>query len=162
MSRQYGLTIDGVEKQCVIPYADMFNHQCQPDNINAEWMYNETEDRFVIVASENIEIGKQINISYGEKTNQELFLNYGFVPDENINDVVLLTLKLDRDLPMYSEKYTMLSSDWHAQSFYARANLEDNYVESMIMFARFIVFEEHHGDTDILEKAKEKAESDAE
>ena len=115
MSRQYGLNIDGEEKQCYIPFADLINH-AQEYKVNAEWMYNDGEDGFIVRATDDIKIGEQIHISYGtDKTNQDLFLNYAFVLDENIeNDIVMLALELDREYGHYTEKYEALSQDWHS------------------------------------------------
>ena len=90
-------------------------------------------------------------------------MNYAFLLDENVeNDVVLLSLELDRDSGLYTEKYEMLAKDWHAQSFYARLNLQDHNVESMLKFARFSAFDKEHGDVSVLERAKEEAEQDPE
>jgi hypothetical protein len=115
-------------------------------------MYSEADQGFIVKAAQDIGIGDQIHVNYGEKTNQELFLNYAFLLDENVeNDVVLLSLELDRDSGLYTEKYEMLAQDWHAQSFYARLNLQDHNVESMLKFARFSAFDKEHGDVSVLE-----------
>jgi len=69
----------------------MFNHDSE-DKIQTSWTYDENEGGFIIKATEDIEVGDEICINYGEKTNHDLFLNYGFVMESNEHDVVLFSL----------------------------------------------------------------------
>lgn len=73
-----------------------------------------------------------------------------------------MTLELDRDLDSYTDKYELLSQEWHAQSFYAKTNLQDENINNMLKFARFVAFEKSHGNFSILEEAKNEAEADSE
>ena len=50
----------------------------------------------------------QVLISYGQKSNSELILLYGFVVDRNLFDEVEITVSLDASDPRYDEKVAFL------------------------------------------------------
>ena len=78
----------------LLPYLDMINHSS--DNANAELHLIDPEKDeawFAIRATRPIKKGKEISISYGAsgvETSLGLLMNYGFVPDENKIDTLLL------------------------------------------------------------------------
>jgi len=78
----------------LLPYLDMINHLS--DNANAELHLIDPEKDeawFAIRATRPIKKGKEISISYGAsgvETSSGLLMNYGFVPDENKIDTLLL------------------------------------------------------------------------
>lgn len=78
----------------LLPYLDMINHSS--DNANAELHLIDPEKDdawFSIRAVRPIKKGKEIVISYGAsgvETSVGLLMNYGFVPDENKIDSLLL------------------------------------------------------------------------
>lgn len=69
----------------LVPYIDMANHRsAQP---NAKWTLIDPEKDdawFTLMATRNIQAGKEITMSYGSQVDStvELLLNYGFVPSE--------------------------------------------------------------------------------
>ena len=69
---------------------------------------------------------------------------------------MLFSLKIDRDQPMYSEKYEMLPEHIHGQAFWAKGDLCATYMVNLIGFARFIVFDESH-DPEWDENSKEES-----
>lgn len=59
----------------MIPYADLFNHS---ENSNTTWYYDDNKKVFVVEAIKNIKKNHEIYDTYGDKTNIELILYYGF------------------------------------------------------------------------------------
>lgn len=90
-----GAAISTSEKaiRVLLPYLDMINHS---DNANAELHLIDPEKDdawFAIRATRPIKKGKEITISYGAsgvETSAGILMNYGFVPDENKFDSLLL------------------------------------------------------------------------
>lgn len=72
MSRAYQLSNDNL---VMVPMLDMFNH----DNVETRFGVNAETGEFHIVAQESVENGKEIFVSFGNKTNAELLSTYGFV-----------------------------------------------------------------------------------
>lgn len=78
----------------LLPYLDFINHSS--DNYNAELHLIDPEKDdawFAIRAVRPIKKGKEITISYGAsgvETSVGLLMNYGFVPDQNKFDAMLL------------------------------------------------------------------------
>ena len=64
----------------MIPCADGFNHADQdlPQN-NAYWHYNLGKDMLTITAKSDIKTGEEVFVSYGKRSNPQLFSLYGFV-----------------------------------------------------------------------------------
>jgi len=77
----------------LLPYIDMVNHSSDHDNAELHLIDPELDDAwFAIRAKRNIKAGREILIGYGSGTDStvELLLNYGFVPEENRFDALLL------------------------------------------------------------------------
>ena len=72
MSRAYQL---GNDQLVMVPMLDMFNH----DNVATRFGVNSETGEFHIVAQEPVANGKEIFVSFGNKTNAELLSTYGFV-----------------------------------------------------------------------------------
>ena len=75
-SRIFGITVNGVKTDGVVPYADMLNHK-RPRQTT--WFYSDELEGFVIEACDDIPRGSQVYDSYGRKCNSRFFLNYGFI-----------------------------------------------------------------------------------
>ena len=63
----------------------------------------------VLYADRDYARGDQVLITYGQKSNAELLLLYGFVVDRNLYDEVDLTVGLDPEDPRYDEKVAFLA-----------------------------------------------------
>lgn len=78
----------------LLPYIDMINHSSDKYNAELHLIDPEKDDAwFAIRAVRPIKKGKEITISYGAsgvETSLGLLMNYGFVPDENKIDSLLL------------------------------------------------------------------------
>ena len=79
-SRNFGLELgNDVEMNCLIPFADMFNHG-KPNVTN--WFYDGSMKGFVLQALEDIPLGAEICICYDNEKrlkNDRLFQQYGFI-----------------------------------------------------------------------------------
>ena len=82
-SRNFGIVVDGVRTDALVPLADMLNHQ-RPRQ--TRWLFDSTRRAFRIIALQPIAAGQQIFDSYGKKCNSRFLLNYGFTVDHNSDD----------------------------------------------------------------------------
>jgi histone-lysine N-methyltransferase SETD3 len=79
-SRNFGVSIDGVKTDALVPYADMLNH-LRPRETT--WQYEPERELFTIRAAAPLAMGAQIYDSYGKKCNSRFLLNYGFSVEQN-------------------------------------------------------------------------------
>jgi hypothetical protein len=82
-SRNFGITVDGVRTDALVPYADMLNH-LRPRQ--TRWLYDSARRAFLIVALQPLVAGQQVFDSYGKKCNSRFLLNYGFTVEHNADD----------------------------------------------------------------------------
>ncbi|KAK8925983.1 hypothetical protein KSP39_PZI018652 [Platanthera zijinensis] len=90
-------------KVALVPWADMLNHSSQVETFLD---YDKSSKGIVFTTDRAYQLGEQVFISYGKKSNGELLLSYGFVPKEgtNPNDSVELSFSLKKDDECYNEK----------------------------------------------------------
>jgi len=90
ISRSWTLEANGEKEICLIPLADMFNHQpgTSPGDLNAEGTY------FSFNATKTYAPGEQLFVNYGRKSNYELMFNYGFALENNLDDSLTLHFSL--------------------------------------------------------------------
>lgn len=65
------------EEHHIFPLAINFNHDVS-SCANAKWKWDDQKGAFYIWASRDIEAGEEITITYGPKSNAQLFSTYGF------------------------------------------------------------------------------------
>ncbi|RKH07087.1 SET domain-containing histone-lysine N-methyltransferase [Corallococcus carmarthensis] len=105
ISRTFGLTVEGRLIRCVVPVADMLNHRASPRVV---WGNTEDGD-FLLRAREPVAAGEELHISYGIKPGYRFLLNYGFVPEDNPDDTLVLYLGIPEDVPQAARKRELLS-----------------------------------------------------
>lgn len=89
-SRIFGLKIDGIKTEILVPFADMLNHKLPKQTM---WSFDQEKNCFFIESLEDISPGDEVFDSYGKKCNSRFLLNYGFVLAENLaNEVVQFIL----------------------------------------------------------------------
>ena len=81
-SRVFGYIKNNKEETGLVPYADLFNHS---QKSNTTWYFDDNLDCFILKATSDIKKNSEIYDSYGEKTNDELLLYYGFTIKNNKN-----------------------------------------------------------------------------
>lgn len=81
-------------KACLIPLFDILNHK---SNSPIKWTpAKESENNKVIFKLEKeAKKGEQLFNNYGDKSNCELLLGYGFAEEKNPHDLASITLKID-------------------------------------------------------------------
>ncbi|KAH0944047.1 hypothetical protein HID58_003684, partial [Brassica napus] len=91
----------------LVPWADMLNHNCE---VETYLDYDKSSKGVVFTADRPYQPGEQVFISYGNKSNGELLLSYGFVPREGTNpsDSVELAMSLRKNDTCYKEKLDAL------------------------------------------------------
>lgn len=118
MSRKYKITIEGNTTGSLVPLADMFNHERKAQTF---WYYSDEKGGFVVEAMYEIQKGEEIFVSYGKKPNSLLWLNYGFMIENNFNDVRVL-VELDQEDPLYQFKVNLIDNHRDNQIFDLTAN----------------------------------------
>ncbi|KAK9805479.1 hypothetical protein WJX72_000563 [[Myrmecia] bisecta] len=122
-SRTFGSAAEegGVGVRMLLPLVDMLNHggdetafllqdPSRPAD-NVEWelvspQKSPSEEwEMVVSAKRDIQEGEEVLLSYGERSNDDFFLHYGFVPARNAHDDVILFASLEEAL------------DWHTEVF---------------------------------------------
>ena len=120
----------------LVPYADLLNHS---PYCSAYFFYNEVpfskEREVVLYADRSYAKHDQVLISYGQKSNAELLLLYGFVVDRNLFDEVEVTISLDPTDPRYDEKAAFLQQQGLTPTM-AFPLLIDRYSSELLQCAR--------------------------
>lgn len=124
------------ETLALVPYADLLNHS--PFASSYFFLNNvplSREKEVCLYADRAYARNDQVLISYGQKSNSELLLLYGFVVDRNIFDEVELAVSLEPDDPRYDEKAQFLASQGLKTSM-AFPLLIDRYSSELTQFLR--------------------------
>eukprot|EP01083_Nonionella_stella_P066824 176305_1 len=101
ITRIFGLVIDDVKTDGLVPMADMLNHRRPRET---KWTYSQKKRGFLITALQNIPENSEIFDSYGRKCNSRFFVNYGFSLEFNLDNEALMTFELPRNDPQYAIK----------------------------------------------------------
>lgn len=75
------------------PVVDFLNHK---NDVKVRWSFQNGKECFF--SQESLKSGEELFNNYGDKSNEELLLSYGFVQDNNQYDDARLTLRLDSQL----------------------------------------------------------------
>lgn len=94
LAREGALSTTEKAIRVLLPYLEMINHSSDHANAELHLIDPEKDEAwFAIRATRPIKQGKEITISYGTsgtETSVDLLMNYGFVPEENRIDAMLL------------------------------------------------------------------------
>jgi len=101
ITRIFGLVIDEVKTDGLVPMADMLNHRRPRET---KWTYSQKKRGFLITALQAIGENDEIFDSYGRKCNSRFFVNYGFSLEFNLDNEALMTFELPRNDPQYAIK----------------------------------------------------------
>jgi hypothetical protein len=86
-SRIFSYEKNKKEAMSIVPYADLFNHGLHE---NTYWYFNDEQNQFEMMATEDIPKNTQIYDSYGDKSNLKLLFFYGFTIPNNPFSVVCI------------------------------------------------------------------------
>lgn len=138
MSMLFSRGIDLKKEQtlALVPYADLLNHSPYSTSY---FMENDipfsSEKEVVLYADRNYACNDQVLISYGQKSNAELLLLYGFVIDRNLFDQVELTVSISAEDPRFEEKAEFLRTQG-LQTKVSFPLLIDRYSSELMQFLR--------------------------
>lgn len=79
-SRVFGIVMEHVKTDALVPLADMLNHRLPKQT---SWFYCDRSKGFVVQSLKEISAGSEVFDSYGQKCNSRFLLNYGFVLPNN-------------------------------------------------------------------------------
>jgi histone-lysine N-methyltransferase SETD3 len=139
-SRNFGVEIDGIKTDALVPYADMLNH-LRPRQ--TRWTYDQSQDGFTISSLHELRAGDQVFDSYGKKCNSRFLLNYGFAVDDNrdpdghCHNQVRLYFDLLADDPALSIKQSLLVSEFSGRGIRVSMNYSDTSTREAFSFMRF-------------------------
>jgi len=105
ITRIFGMVIDGIKTDGLVPMADMLNHKRPRET---KWTYNQKKGGFVITALKKIPADMEVFDSYGRKCNSRFFVNYGFSLEKNADNEALLRFTLPPTDPNFSIKARLL------------------------------------------------------
>ena len=137
-SRIFGISINNNKTDVLVPYADLLNHK-RPRQ--TQWYYDDKINSFVIQATEEILIGKEIFDSYGKKTNGRFLLNYGFAVENNDSAEYVLNIIFNDCYPLYDIKKQYLKNEKKIKIFYLNINLYESQIIELLSFLRFCMFD---------------------
>lgn len=132
ISRSFGLTLDGQFVRCLVPLGDMLNHHPSPE---VTWEASEDGSAFVLVALKAVPAGEELHISYGLKPNYRLLLNYGFVPEHNPDDELVLYLGIPEEDPWAAEKRELLALSSPTSRHRFEVPLHYDHASTAMMFS---------------------------
>ncbi|KAA8500067.1 Ribulose-1,5 bisphosphate carboxylase/oxygenase large subunit N-methyltransferase, chloroplastic [Porphyridium purpureum] len=134
----------------LVPYADLMNHSsfcaCFFDCRKGGSMFDRQE--FVVLYSDrDYKQAEQVYVTYGQKSNAELLLLYGFVVERNPFDSVELCVSLSEQDPLYDRKRNTLD-DWGLPTVSRFPLFQDRYPKELIEYLRFCCATEKEMDAD--------------
>ena len=94
----------------MIPYADLLNHSNCP---NTEWYFDDESDCFIVRSTTPILAGEEIFDTYGNKSNDILYMYYGFTISDNKNKISypIIPLLTSNDRVQYLSKLRALQQN---------------------------------------------------
>ncbi len=87
------------ERLAMVPYADLINHSAFSQTFidareSGDWLFKNGEEEVILYADRGYRQMEQIYISYGQKSNAELLLLYGFALERNPYNSVDVTVSI--------------------------------------------------------------------
>lgn len=137
ITRIFGLLIDKVKTDGLVPYADMLNHKRPRET---KWTFDDGRYGFIITTLKTIQRGEQIFDSYGRKCNSRFFVNYGFALDENEDNEAVIRVTLPNTDSHYGMKIRFLGGrERHGRrEFQIPGTYREKKCKDFFSFMRFI------------------------
>jgi len=87
------------ERLAMVPYADLINHSAFSQAFidareSGDWLFKSGEEEIILYADRGYRQMEQVYISYGQKSNAELLLLYGFALERNPYNSVDVTVSI--------------------------------------------------------------------
>lgn len=137
ITRIYGVVIDGIKTQALVPFADMLNHNNNPET---QWFFDDINKVFKIVSKKKFNVNVPIYDSYGKKCNSRFFVNYGFVLDRNMENTVRFIFDLkSSEVSGLKYKKTFLSNSSNKTHILGEIEQNRNNFNIFLAKARYYV-----------------------
>merc|ERR1719193_2375019 len=129
ITRIFGMVIDGVKTDGLVPMADMLNHKRPRET---KWTYEQKKKGFVITALQTIGADTEVFDSYGRKCNSRFFVNYGFSLEKNADNEALMTFTLPPTYHNYYMKVMVLDEEACEGGVVKEFQIPMNYKEKKV------------------------------
>jgi histone-lysine N-methyltransferase SETD3 len=137
ITRIFGMVINGLKTEGLVPLADLLNHKHPRDT---KWTYENFKHAFTITTVHPHNVGEQVYDSYGRKCNHRFFVNYGFSLEENEDNEAVFRLSLSESDPCFTQKTRLLGYNPEiCREFQIPANVDDRKDREFFSFGRFVV-----------------------
>lgn len=135
VTRTFSVQRGGEEVACLVPLADMINDG-KPWDVH--WEMTERGTHFQLKSKGAVARGQELRTSYGDKSNLQLLLQYGFVHEENPYDEVMLFLGLPLEDPLAAQKQRVLglTGPFELRSYTLSLPVDARLMEEMFSFLR--------------------------
>lgn len=135
ITRIFGLVIDSIKTDGLVPMADMLNHM-RPRQ--TKWTYAQKKKGFLITSLTNIRRNSEIFDSYGRKCNSRFFVNYGFSLEFNLDNEALMSFELPKNDPHYNIKARFLSQSGVSRDFQISRLYKEKKVKECFSYLRIL------------------------
>ena len=138
--------LDG-EELALVPYADLLNHSPYSNSyIDTQaaggiTTFINRRHEVAVYSDRSYKKFEQIFISYGEKSNSDLLLLYGFAFERNPFNSVDITVGLSKEDPLYSAKREYLANSGRDATSVRFPLLENRYPRELVDFLRLLLAE---------------------
>lgn len=94
--------VNNLQQAFLYPVVDLLNHK---NDQKVKWVYSDGRVSFISKELHNMENGDEVYNNYGDKSNEELLLGYGFVEENNNHENSRLTLRLDATTIQFAKDF---------------------------------------------------------
>ena len=137
-SRIFGTIVNGVDDDAIVPYADMFNFKYGNDNTH--WAYSDEAKGFFVKAKSIINKGEEIYVYYGNKPNYNFLQFYGFVIENNDNDIATLEVDIPESDPLKGFKEDTLEVSQFPKILHIMDTANHKRFAKAISYMRYVAF----------------------
>ena len=135
------------EELALVPYADLMNHNPYSNTyIDSQTSGGITsfinkKEEVAIYSDRSYKKFEQVFISYGEKSNSDLLLLYGFALERNPYNAVDITVGLSKEDPLYTGKRAYLAKSGRDATSVRFPLQQNRYPSELVDFLRLLLVE---------------------
>jgi histone-lysine N-methyltransferase SETD3 len=135
----------GGEELALVPYADLMNHNPYSNTyIDAQKQgipLISKEEEVAVYSDRSYRKFEQVFINYGEKSNADLLLLYGFALERNPFNSIDIVVGLSKDDPLYNQKKSYLDRQGRGEASVRFPLQQDRYPSELVDFLRLLLVE---------------------
>lgn len=133
------------EELALVPYADLMNHSPYSNTYIDAQMSGlpliARKEEVALYADRSYKKFEQVFISYGEKSNADLLLLYGFALEKNPFNSVDISVGLSKGDPLYNQKKAYLDRAGRGAQSVRFPLQQDRYPSELVDFLRLLLVE---------------------